>query len=106
MFHKLDQPGIAQLPRPGETIEKNNITIYCAAQNKKPIIWPDFSQKQLGPVKELLETIQIQPQIFHNPTQDRHEVSDTCLVIDQRPRAGTILMLDEKKPIHVQLSVN
>lgn len=97
---------IAQFPRPGEIIEKNNITIYCAAESKKPIIWPDFTQKQLRTVKELLETIQIEPQIIHNPSSYQHEISDSCMVIDQRPRPGTILMLDQKKPITVQLSVD
>lgn len=102
---------IAQLPRPGELISKNNITIYCAAENKKPIIWPNFKGKSLGAVKELLETVNITPQIiphlsFSRTTSQHHlDFPDSCAVIDQRPRAGTLLNLDANKPITVQLSV-
>jgi beta-lactam-binding protein with PASTA domain len=102
---------IAQFPRPGELISKNNITIYCAAENKKPVIWPNFKGKSLGIVKELLETANIRPQIipqssFIKTTSENHsEFSDSCMVADQRPRAGTLLNLDVNKPITVQLSV-
>lgn len=100
---------IAQLPRPGELISKNTIAIYCAAENKKPIIWPNFKGKSLGTVKELLETANIRPQIIPQPsllrtTQDHSDFPDSCIVIDQRPRAGTLLNLDANKPITVQLS--
>jgi beta-lactam-binding protein with PASTA domain len=102
---------IAQLPRPGELISKNNITTYCAAENKKPIIWPNFKGKSLGAVKELLETVNITPQIipqrsFIKTISPHHsEFTDSSMVIDQRPRAGTLLHLDANKPITVQLSV-
>lgn len=101
---------IAQLPRPGELISKNNISIYCAAENKKPIIWPNFKGKSLGAVKELLETVNITPQIIPQSSfmrvhsQNNPDFSDSCIVIDQRPRAGTLLNLDANKPITVQLS--
>jgi len=102
---------IAQLPRPNELISKNKITIYCAAENKKPIIWPNFKGKSLGAVKELLETVSITPQIIPQPSFMRathahnSDFPDSCIVIDQRPRAGTLLNLDANKPITVQLSV-
>lgn len=94
---------IAQLPLPGELIEKNTITIYCAAENKKPVLWPNFKGKNLGAVKELLETVNITPQVL---SHYGHEITDASCIIDQRPRAGTLLVLDEAKPIIVQLSVD
>lgn len=92
---------IAQSPRPGESIEQNTIMVYCASPSKKPIVWPDFTQKPLGIVKEALEAAHIEAQVLHS----RHAISDESIVVDQRPRAGTILTLDEAKPMNVQLSV-
>ncbi len=93
---------IAQSPRPGQLIEKNSITLYYAQQNNKPIVWPDFRGKQLSVAKELLETVHIVPQII---TSHNAVISDSSLVLDQRPKAGTLLILDENKPICVQLSI-
>jgi len=111
LFHSVPSPYptdtcIAQSPRPGELIKKNSITAYCAAANKKPIIWPNFSGKPLGVVKELLETVNIVPQVLASSKTHGIDPSDSSTVIDQRPRAGTLLVLDEAKPISVQLSVS
>lgn len=93
---------IAQYPRAGELLEKNSITLYCAAARTKPIIWPDLRGKPLATAKELLETIHIVPQII---AAHHTQISDSSLILDQRPKAGTLLILDENKPISVQLSI-
>lgn len=102
---------IAQSPAPGERIEENTITIYYAKQNNKQILWPNFIGKNLGVVKDLLATINISPQIISqssfmkNSHAEQNEFPDSSIVLDQRPRAGTLLTLDENKPINVQLMV-
>lgn len=93
---------IAQSPQPGEVIEKNSISLYFPTEQKKPIIWPDLRGKQLGLAKELLETINVTPQII---APHHYTIADTSIVLDQRPKSGTLLILDENKPVHVQLSI-
>ena len=94
----------AQSPLPHELLEKNRLTLYISAGNNKPIIWPNFIGIPLQQVIEFLEMYHITPHII-NDSVHTHYVSSNHTVIDQRPFAGTLLTLDENKPLSVQLRV-
>jgi beta-lactam-binding protein with PASTA domain len=94
----------AQSPRCNESIEKNKLTLYISSGNNKPIIWPDFTQHSLQNVVNFLDMYQIQPHII-NDYEHLCYTDSKLVVIDQRPVAGTLLTMDEQKPLSVQLRV-
>jgi serine/threonine-protein kinase len=92
----------AQSPQANEPLEKNTLIIYASSGNNKPIIWPDFNGMPVQNVIEFLHNYNIEPHIIRNTT---HTQQHQEYVIDQRPFAGTLLTLDENKPLSVQLRI-
>jgi beta-lactam-binding protein with PASTA domain len=110
----------AQSPQAHEPLEKNKLILYVSSGNNKPIIWPDFSGIPLQDVIEFLNHYNIQPHIINDKPQAQSAIAllhssklyakdeataDEYKVTDQRPFAGTLLTLDENKPLSVQLRV-
>ncbi len=94
----------AQHPEPEEPLEKNRLTLYISAGNKKPIIWPCFIGMPLEDVCSFLDAYTIQPYIINNsPHLSAHIANLT--VIDQRPLPGTLITIDEDNPPSVQLRI-
>jgi len=93
----------AQSPQPDEPLEKNKLIIYVSSGNNKPIIWPDFTDIPLQHVINFLDDYHIEPQIINDCTH-REYATDDYIVIDQRPFAGTLVTLDETKPLSVQFT--
>jgi beta-lactam-binding protein with PASTA domain len=89
----------AQSPQPNVSLEKNKLIIYVSSGNNKPIIWPNFTGMPLHDVIEFLNNYNIEPQLYTK----NEATADEYKVIDQRPFAGTLLTLDESKPLSVQL---
>ncbi len=94
----------AQSPQANLPLEKNTIVLYVSSGNNKPVIWPDFTDMPLHDVIEFLNSYNIQPHII-NDTQRTQHINHEYKVTDQRPFAGTLLTLDENKPLSVQLRV-
>jgi len=99
-----EQICFAQSPPQGEFLEKNKLILYVSSGNNKPIIWPDFKHESYEKVAQFLSTYTITPQIISGSAfiQDNYDYK----IIDQRPFAGTLLTLDEDKPLSVQLRIN
>lgn len=94
----------AQSPHYNEPLEKNKLTLYISSGNNKPIIWPDFTHHSLHDVIDFLDMYHIQPHII-NDHQHLCYTDNKLMVIDQRPVAGTLLTVDEQKPLSAQLRV-
>lgn len=94
----------AQSPQHNEPLEKNKLTLYVSSGNNKPIVWPDFSQQSLKNVINFLESHHIPSQII-NDHEHMCYAQNELVVIDQRPMAGTLLTIDECKPLSAQLRV-
>jgi beta-lactam-binding protein with PASTA domain len=95
----------AQSPQAQEFLEKNRLILYISSGNNKPIIWPDFTDLPLNDVIEFLNNYSIQPQIINDAPYKEH-INAEYRIKDQRPFAGTLLTLDEKKPLSVQLRIS
>lgn len=95
----------AQSPQPQEPLEKNRLILYISSGSNKPVIWPDFINLPLHEVLEFLNSYGIEPHIINDNVYKEH-TSAEYRVKDQRPFAGTLLTLDEKKPLSVQLRVS
>lgn len=94
----------AQSPQPHEPLEKNRVIIYISSGNNKPIIWPNFTGMSLQPVIEFLNNYNINPHII-NDSLHTQSINNEYIITDQRPFAGTLLTLDENKPLSVQLRI-
>jgi len=95
----------AQSPHHNDPLEKNKLTLYISSGNNKPIIWPNFTHQSLHEVIDFLDIYHIKPQII-NDFDYLCYTNNQLIVIDQRPFAGTLLTLDEQKPLSVQLRVH
>lgn len=95
----------AQSPQPDECLGKNKLILYVSAGNNKPIIWPDFTDMPLQDVIDFLNNYNIEPYIINDSLSNLYTDSE-YIVIDQRPFAGTLLTLDDTKPLSVQLRVH
>lgn len=95
---------IAQLPGPNEQLEDNTIITYVSAGSHKPVIFPDVKHKPVQDVIEFFTSHNIPVDIIHRNQhiKEDHECTQ-CVVIDQRPLAGSIITLSDEKPLHVQL---
>ena len=95
----------AQTPRPYEPITNNIIIVYVSADTKKPIIWPCFTGQLVQDVVALLDTHAIHADITHTRLQSHHHTCHDCRVVHQNPRPGSLLSLDSRKAITIQLQV-
>ena len=94
----------AQSPQYNEPLDHNKLTLYISAGNNKPIIRPNFIDLSLHEVISFLDNYHIEPQIITDYPHT-HYIDTQYKVIDQRPFAGTLLTLDETKPLSVQLRI-
>jgi hypothetical protein len=93
---------IGQIPSFKEPLPENRITAYLSSgATTKPVILPDFKKHPVGEVTSFLTENNIKFHIFHaKPTNPTHECKH-CLVIDQKPLAGSLI--DLKKSLTLQL---
>jgi hypothetical protein len=75
---------------------------YLSAGSRKPIILPNFKQLTVREAQEHLVGQPITPQITHTRPAPPHECS-SCIILDQRPLAGSIVTLDETKPLQLNV---
>lgn len=92
----------AQIPLPQEPIDDTTLTIYISDGNKKSVLWPDFKQLLVIDVLNFLHTHGIEATVIHEHPIHHHTCT-SCIVTDQRPLAGSIILLDPQKPCTVQL---
>ncbi len=95
----------AQSPKPHAPLEHNELLLYISAHSIKPIIWPDFTYKHVEEVTELLGPYDITPHIVHTTPHKPPHICKICRIMEQRPLAGTLITLDNTKPLSVQLRV-
>lgn len=106
--NKPTQSCIAQFPSPGTQLEENKIIIYLSDENHKPVLMPDFRGKKLSEVTTFLDTYNIDTKITQAKKSKKISFlpdSQEDLITDQRPLAGSIINLSDKK-ILVQLQVS
>ena len=96
---------IAQSPQAGNTTADTPIIIYTAQPAAKPVIMPNLKSKLIDEVVSFLNLHGINPKILHTTQTDFGHQCHNCIVIDQRPLAGSLITLSPDKPIQVQLQV-
>ena len=92
---------IAQYPAAHQPIA-DNLTIYLAQPHSKPYILPNFSGMPVQEAIDLLEGYDITPEIVG---AKRRSPSKIPFIIDQRPLAGSLIVLDSGSQPNIQLHV-
>jgi len=91
---------ISQYPNSSEPISNNTVVAYIAQDSHKPVIWPNFVGKPLEQVIDFLATYNIEPHIIPNKSEEAG-----VHVVDQRPYAGSLIVLNADQLPYVQLNV-
>lgn len=94
---------IAHIPRAQNSITKSGIIAYVSTQERKQSIVPDFKNKSIADVKDLIIGTALTLSTHHDvPMPESHDCHN-CVIIDQRPLPGSLIYLDQ--PLNLMFSV-
>jgi beta-lactam-binding protein with PASTA domain len=99
----------AQYPAANQIVNDAMI-VYMSCGSRKPVIFPNLKDLTVQEAKEHLATQPITIQTTHirsahgEPSRTTHDCS-SCIILDQRPLPGSIIALDESKPLPLNLQV-
>jgi inorganic pyrophosphatase len=80
------------------------MTLYLSAGNGRLSLFPNLKNCLVRDVKELFQGYPINYKVFHTqPVPDSH-TCDACIIVDQKPLAGSLV--DLQKSLHVQLQLD
>tara|TARA_B100000674_G_C37889022_1_gene938048 strand:- start:273 stop:977 length:705 start_codon:yes stop_codon:yes gene_type:complete len=97
------QSCIGQLPYAGDTVEDNKMTCYIAQNKVNMYIMPDLTQHSLPEVLNFLNQHSERVSIFYGSKKIKEPYTGFTKVISQKPLAGSIIKLDSK--LHIYLEV-
>lgn len=95
---------IAQYPAPGMIAVDQEVIIYTF-QNQKPVIMPNLKRKSVDEVLSFLQLHGCTADILHATLAQPGHQCIGCVVLDQRPMPGSLLIITPDKPLKVQLQV-
>jgi len=82
----------AQSPTPGQPLSQPSMIVYYAEKTTSMVIWPSCSGKSVEEVLPWLEALNIRFEITTNSScYDNKKKLLEASIIDQHPRAGTIM---------------
>jgi beta-lactam-binding protein with PASTA domain len=90
-----------QWPAPNSPIKTKTVVCYIAKETEKQCIWPDFTNKTLNEVKQQLEQYDIKIKTDTIPNNKY-----TYYVIDQQPKAGSIIDISHPEQITTYFKIN
>lgn len=96
---------IAQVPSVGNELENNTMMVYVSSEENKPVIMPSFKNVPVDQVLSFLQLHGITPTIIHSRPEllgPNHQCTQ-CIVIDQRPMAGSLIQINTDKMPSIQL---
>ena len=96
---------MAQYPSPGMAVDDQNIMVYTC-QNQKPVVMPNLKNKSIEEVVSFLQLNGCTAEILHAAALQPGHQCNECMVIDQRPMPGSLLVITADKPLNVQLQVS
>jgi len=95
----------AQSPLPGTPVLHNNLIAYISSGDHTPIVWPDFTGYSVYEVQQFLHKHAITASYNHShPVAPAHQCIN-CVIIDQIPRAGSILSCEKLQKIRIAFTV-
>lgn len=94
---------IGQFPLPKQELGKSKMIIYMSTSTPKPVIFPDLKQRPIADVQEFFEGSDHTVSVHHTQIINAHHNCNNCIVVDQRPMAGSLLQLTEPLTVQVQV---
>lgn len=96
----------AQYPAANQIVNDSMI-VYMSSGTRKPVILPSFKNLTIKEAKEHLASQPITIQTTHiGCAHGEPHDCNACIILDQRPLPGSIIGLDESKPISLSLKVS
>lgn len=95
---------IGQSPSAGTPLEDKKMIIYLSSSSTQNLILPTLTGHPVLSVIEALTAHQIPYTIHHTHITQTPHTCDSCIVIDQKPLAGS--SINPNKPPHITLLVN
>ncbi len=95
---------IAQSPQSEEPLEHNKLILYISSGNSRPVLWPQCIGLSFEKTMAFLDELGIKPYIINDSPILNKPMSEYT-VIDQRPVAGTLVTIDDKNVLSVQLRI-
>ncbi|MFH1644593.1 MAG: PASTA domain-containing protein [bacterium] len=94
---------ISQYPEEGQPLKNQKLITYFSAGSNNLFIVPNLKDATLNDVKENLNNENISLEISHIKQNGDKFDDKNCIIIDQKPMAGSIV--DMNKPLRIQLQV-
>lgn len=95
---------IAQIPSAGQPLEEHKIITYSAAPAAQEYIFPDVTKNSIKKTISFLQEYGITPQLAHVSKQDKNHVCKNCIIVEQKPLAGSIVKLDNSLDVQLRVS--
>ena len=94
---------IAQVPGRSLPLTSRKIIAYISAGEQPYRLMPNFKHIPIAEVVSFLRTYNIEPHIFHGYEVGEDHSCDNCVVLEQRPFAGSFINIST--PFKVQLRI-
>lgn len=95
---------VAQIPSAQEPLQQQSMVTYFSTGNKKTVLFPSLKGEPVDDVIEFLDKYNTKPSIQHTRSVDANHQCINCIVVDQKPLAGSLI--DLSKPLRIQLEVS
>lgn len=108
-FHALKQTHYpvgtccAQTPAPGKETDQRLVTVYIATEDKDLRLFPSLKGMLIHDALEFLKTYHKTAQVFHAHPIPYDHTCTSCVIVDQKPLAGSCI--DTHKGLIVQVVV-
>jgi beta-lactam-binding protein with PASTA domain len=95
---------IGQIPNADHALADTRMTLYLSGNSRnKPVILPSFKKRPMHEVEPFLTEHSIKSSTIHAKPIEPQHICKNCVVIDQKPLAGSLI--DLKKVPNIQLYV-
>lgn len=94
---------IAQYPQAGQLFLNKRLLTYFSSGTDVLCIMPLFSGLLVKDVRDFLEQNNVEFELFHNGKVPQDHECLTCKIIEQRPTAGSIVNIQKKFVVQLQV---
>lgn len=100
---KTEGTCLSQIPAAGNEIPTSGALLYIASSESDALLFPSCKGKSITEVKQFFDKYNIPVTIYHTHETSDYHTCDRCIVLEQKPLAGSFVSL--KEPFSVQLKV-
>lgn len=92
----------AQYPQAGERVQQKKVLVLIATPQDDACLVPQLKGLPVAQVKRSLEQENLVIEIFHEQTDVDHVCKD-CVIVSQRPAAGTVVKASERLVLQLRV---